>query len=425
MKEAIATGLDTANRAALALAALDASIAALSDAILGDPRLLALEARWRGLHRLLAAAGGAQHVVIRLLDIPEQMLRRDLARAEGFDRTILFKRVHDDVFGIDAAEPFALLLVDIAWSADAEDVAALADLARIAAALPALCLTQASPAMFGLTDWAAARKAEELADAPLHRRPDWLALRDMTEARHLALVLPRALIRSGSSPAQHCWLPAEWLVAGNIIRSAATHGVGTWMWGHEGGGRIDGLPTADLGPGPDGRGDRRSLDCRVPADALDVRLGALGFLPVTQDPPHLVPADPALPAAALIFSAPTLHRARRYENLAVSADASIAARAWFALSVVQLLHALRLTARDGLAAGRPAIAIEAALARIVARHAGEPGPLRAFPLFEGTVQLLPPGEGAPLWRVRLLARPVLGMAMLSRPFPLVVAVPAG
>ncbi|MBP0463154.1 type VI secretion system contractile sheath large subunit [Roseomonas sp. PWR1] len=415
----------TAARAAAALAWLEARIDALSAGVLGDPRLLALEARWRGLHRLVAAARGERHVALRLLDAPDHMLRRDLARAERFDRTLVFKRVHDDVFGIDASEPFSLLLVDIAWSDAAEDVAALAAFARIAAASPALCLTQAAPAMFGLADWREARTAEAMAEAPLHRRADWLALRDMPEARHLALALPRALVRVGDAPARHCWLPAAWLVAASIVRSAADLGVGTWMWGHQGGGRIADLPTADLGPAPDGRGDRRSLDCRVWADTLDLRLGSLGFVPVTQDPPHLVPADAELPAAAVIFSAPSLHRPRRYEDPAVSADAAIAARLWFALSVVQVLHALKLIARDGRAAGRAPAEIEARLARWVAAQTGERTPTRLFPLLEGAAQLLPPGDGAGPWNVRLMARPPLGMAELSRPFPLTVAVPVG
>jgi len=59
---------------------------------------------WRALQYLVENGEGG-NTKIRILDVSKKELYRDLLKAADFDQSILFKKLHDDIFGVANAEP--------------------------------------------------------------------------------------------------------------------------------------------------------------------------------------------------------------------------------------------------------------------------------------------------------------------------------
>src|SRR5262249_28605233 len=129
---------------------IDATVSAQVAEVLHDPKFQRLESTWRGLHYLVAESGTSEVLKIRGLDVPRVELLRDFERAVDCDRTWLFKRVHDDVFGAHDGEPFGLIVGGEEFGRQPEDVVMLKGMSDVAAAAHAPFIAAAAPGLFGL-----------------------------------------------------------------------------------------------------------------------------------------------------------------------------------------------------------------------------------------------------------------------------------
>src|SRR5262249_15471564 len=122
------------------IAEIDAAMGDQLDAVLHEPRLLALEGRWRGLAWLISGIEPGRRVKVRLLPVSWGEPCRDFERALEFDQSITFRRIYEEEFGMPGGEPYGLMVIDHAvrhragGGARTDDVSGLAQLSAVAAA---------------------------------------------------------------------------------------------------------------------------------------------------------------------------------------------------------------------------------------------------------------------------------------------------
>lgn len=356
---------------ARALAKVDAMIALMQAAICNHPRFVALEAAWRSLHRL-AHAQDEGPVVVKLLPVTKREAMRDQRAVQDPEDSDLVTLLWHE--GLGAGEPFGLLLADMEFGADPEDVQALRGLAAAGAGAFVPVVAHVAPGLLDIDDWAAlpGRRGDlaRLHEGPRHIA--WRGLRDSEEARFLALVGPPVLARSG--PGAPRWTGGGWVLAARIAAAFRRDGWAAAIEGREDG-TESGLPPMGSVP--------TACD---PAEGQEKMLAGLGLT-------LLVPrgAD-----RAAVMTAPTLHKPPRFHAPAATADAALAARLPWVLATGRILQALALRARWELQRGRGnAVALQALndwLATLVA----EEGPLAA-----GSAELPESGVVAARLRVRL------------------------
>ena len=147
-------------------------------AVIHHPRFRALEAAWRGLFEVVSRAETGGELEIRLLDAPREAAAATLAEETATPGT----------------PALAAVVAAYRFGPGEADIAALEALARAAAGTP--LVADADPAVLGLAD------ARELGTADVRGRlgggaglEGWRRFRSGPLARHVALCLPRVLLR--------------------------------------------------------------------------------------------------------------------------------------------------------------------------------------------------------------------------------------
>ena len=245
------------------------------DAFLHDSRQQRVEAADRGLRLLLAET--AEPVTVEVLSVPRRTL------VERFRET-----VHGP--GMDAPEPWTLVVLDSDWSHKSDDLAALSALAAMAAELQAPLVTNAGAGFFDLrflVQLGAVKDVVARLASPAHS--GWQAFQKHEDARWLCLTLNRFLLRepwqlgsyheacTEANPDSYLWGRGVWLVAAAVARSVRANGHALDLSGT--GGRFDGRPTR---PYPVTANESRALAAEVPfPDTQALELTHAAFTPVT------------------------------------------------------------------------------------------------------------------------------------------------
>ena len=231
------------------IAEIDHLVGSQLAAIINDPKFQRLEASWRGVRVLTEESSSYRNIKIRLLDISWERLAKDLDRANDFDQSFLFQRVYSDEFGMPGGEPFGILLGDYYVSHKpsaaqrTDDVAALKQIAQVAAAAFCPFICSASPALFGLDSFQEINSTIDFGkifNSQEYIR--WRSLRDMEEARFLGIALPDVVLRQpydkqelaqkglffeskdkGASLSSHLWGNAAIALGAVIVREFGNH----------------------------------------------------------------------------------------------------------------------------------------------------------------------------------------------------------
>lgn len=349
------------------IARLDVMITDQLDAIYHHPRLRRLEGSWRGLHWLvqrLPATGN--RVRLRVLHARWLEVCRDIERAIEFDQSHLFRKIHDEEFGIAGGEPFGLIACDYELrhrpgsGHPTDDVGALSGLAGIAAAAFAPMVFGASPELLGLDSFADMSPGYDPANALQsidHQR--WRQASAQEDLRFLGVLLPRVL---GRAP----WADDGARVDGFRFRSHTRAAVD----------RVWTSPVYGFASVAMRAFDRYSWPAEVRgADiAEEARGGVVDDLPFERffsDVAHEAPARPPLevaftdeqenrlsdanliPMSALdglpegCFGAlPTLHRPPRMSTAIADANQRISSQLNTLLCVSRFAHCVKLMGRD-------------------------------------------------------------------------------
>lgn len=361
------------------IAGIDEMLTAQLNAVIHHPRFQALEASWRSLHRLVHTAGRNPRIKVRALDIRWAELCRDLERAIEFDQSQLFRKIYEDEFGTPGGEPYGLLIGDYqvrhgrSASHPTDDVAALRELSRVAAAAFAPLLVGVAPELFGLDSFAELSLPRDLAGAfrlPEYQR--WIAFQEGEDSRFVGFVLPRVLVRQayrdddtridGFRFEERCgthdtilWGCGAYAFGAVAMRAFAETGWFTQIRGGVLGVEEGGLvPDLDI---PCFETDRRDVATIFPGEAMiedrqESELSELGFIP-------MVRAN-GTPLGVFCSNA-SAQRPRSYDRLAANVNARLSSMLQYILCVSRFAHYVKVIGRNTVGSVKSPAEIETRL----------------------------------------------------------------
>lgn len=349
------------------IAAIDAMVSRQLDAVLHQPRLRRLEGSWRGLQWLVGRLPASGNKVrLKLFQARWQEICRDLERALEFDQSHLFRKIHEEQFGMAGGEPFGLIAGDYEVrhrpgpQSPTDDISALSGLAGVAAAAFAPTILGAAPELLGMdsfSDMSPSLDLGSILQGPLYQR--WRQSAAQDDLRFIGIALPRVLGRApwaddGSRADRfrfhhHCATAAEriWTSPVYGFAAAAIRAFDRYAWPAEVrgadvseeayGGVLDQLPFerfhSDL---PDEAPARPPLEV-VLTDEQENQVSDARLIPLS--------GLDGLPEAS--FGAlPSLHRPPRMSTTVAEANQRISAQLNTMLCVSRFAHCVKLMGRD-------------------------------------------------------------------------------
>ena len=376
---------------------LDRRLATALDHLLHHPAVQRLEALWRGLHRLVTHTRPRENIRVALLPAGKHDLRADFLRAGDPALSGLHHHVFTRAHASHGGHPYGLLCATFDLGPD--DLDLLRACAGVAALAHAPLIADAAPALFGLRSHAELPRLRDLPAAQAGPRfAAWHAFRAAAEARHVALCLPRFLLRAPhpnetiDRPEHLLWGSASLLVA---MRAATAFAEQRWCIGLVG--TRDGpelLRLARANP------TALTLELVLPPRSERALAGA-GLLAITVD---------RASARAIVREAPTLHHTD-----------DLSAQLPYVLLVGRLAHYLQAVQRERVGQWNDRGALQRELdlwlRQYIADMDDPPPEVRARkPLRRATVSLAPV-DGQPGWhRCHLSVVPHL--THLGRPLTL-------
>ena len=388
-----------------------------------------LEAAWRGLEYLVSRTPVSALVKIRVLSATKQELLRDQQRAPEFDQSALFKKLYDEEYSIVGGEPYSVLVGDYYFGPGPEDVELLESISLVAASAHVSFLAGASPAMFNFDDFTELNRPRDLArifETAFHAK--WKAFRNSEDSKHVALVLPRVLLRlpygeaaaqveafqyeefaGGRTHAGYLWGNSAYALAARLANAFQLHGWCAAIRGEEAGGLVEGLPTHCL-PSDDGEAE---IQCPTEVPFCARRTEELiqaGFVPLLHR---------KRTAMAVFLDAPSCHKPKLYHSEAATATAASSARLEYVMAVSRFAHYLKAILRDKT--GRFASAAECQqhlndwIMRYVYPDAANAETKALFPLAQASVEVTDVPGRPGVYRAVLFLSPQFQLQVLPAP----------
>jgi type VI secretion system protein ImpC len=416
-------------------------------AVMQQEKFKKLEGSWRGLQHLVTntETGVSTNLRIKILNVPKQLLAKDLIKAADFDQSQLFKQIYESEFGTPGGEPYGVLVGDYEFTNHPEDIEMLGKISNVAAAAFCPFISAASPQLFGFNDWTTLSKPrdlEKIFDSVEYAK--WRSLRESDDARFVTLTMPRVLARlpygrntkmveefnfeeaplsADGKPLKlehdnYCWMNAAYVLAGRLTHAFARYGWCTAIRGPEGGGRVDNLPLHTF-LSDDGDADATCPTEIGVTDRREAELGRLGFLPVC----HYKNTD-----YAVFFGAQTLQKPQKYDRPEANANAEISARLPYVMATARFAHYLKVMARDKIGSFMETSDVEIWLNRWISGYvngnvdSGQDMKAK-YPLAEARIQVeAVPGKPGAYQAIAWL-RPWLQLEELTTSLRLVASIP--
>lgn len=346
-----------------AVTAIDAAISTQLAVILHHPVLQKCEGSWRGLHYLVKNSLINSTLKIKVLDLSQKALAKDLSKAIEFDQSDFFKKLYESEYGTPGGEPFGVLLADYEVSTHPEDLEFLTNLSNVAAAAFCPTVLSANAQLLGIDNWSdlsRPRDIEKIFSSVEYAK--WRGFRDSEDSRYITLVMPRVLARlpygkntlrteefdfeevalNTENKAiavphdQYCWMNASYVLGTRLTEAFAEHGWCTAIRGAEGGGKVEGLPTHIF------VSDDGDMDMKCPTeigitDRREAELSKMGLLPLC----HYKNTD-----YAVFFGSQTTQKPKKYDSIAACENAEISARLPYLMASSRFAHYLKVLARD-------------------------------------------------------------------------------
>ncbi len=172
--------------------ALDEALSKTLSACLHDPAFAALEAAWRGLHRLITTVETDESLSISILNANPAELQQELG-ANPADSGLGRQLAADgEIHGGDA---WSLIIVLHRFTPDPDDLNLLSRLGALAASLGTAVLADADPRLVGAANMAQLDDPGSWQGEDAESLQSWAELRKSAQAQHIGLVLPPLLLR--------------------------------------------------------------------------------------------------------------------------------------------------------------------------------------------------------------------------------------
>lgn len=406
--------------------------------ILHDEGFQKLESSWRGLHSLVSNTETSTRLKLRLLNVSQSELSKDLTRAVDFDQTVLFKKIYEEEYGTFGGYPFSVLVGDYYFSRHPQDIALLRKISEVAAAAHAPFIAAASPLLFDMKQFNDLAVPKDLAKIfeSLELGP-WRDFRATEDSRYVSLVLPRFLLRlpygqdtlpvegmdfnedvAGADGKKYLWGNAAWALAQRITDAYAKYGWGAAIRGAESGGALTNLPQHTF---KTASGDL-SLKCPTEVAITDRRekeLNDLGFISLCHKKNT---------GTAVFFGGQTTNKPRTYNTNEANANARVSAMLPYVLASSRFAHYLKVMMRDKVGSFMTRDNVQTYLNNWIADYVlvndNAPQEIKAqYPLREARVDVseVPGKPGA--YRATVFLRPHFQLEELTASIRLVATLP--
>ncbi|MEL6329514.1 MAG: type VI secretion system contractile sheath large subunit [Planctomycetota bacterium] len=440
-----------ADKVRLAIRRIDEQLSSQLAAVMHDEGLQRLEGTWRGLGHICFNSETGENLKIKALHCSKGELHRDLTKATDVDQSQMFKKIHEEEFGIAGGMPFGALVGDYYFNADTEDMEILQGIAGVAAASFCPFLTAPDPKLFKLDSFGDLSKPAELAstfEAPSYAK--WRSFRESEDSRFVVMTMPRVLARTpygtngrkieefdfeegdvthktdGTSEVkqlghnEYTWMNAAYVFGTQMTNAFAETGWCTSARGFANGGKVGNLPVHTF---TDDEGDE-AMKCPTEiaiTDRRDGELSRLGFLPLC----HYKNTD-----YAVFFGGETVRKPKKYEGPGAKdaeANDKLSCGIQHVMAISRISHYLKVAARDRIGSMMEADECETWLNEwiagyVLADEKATPEMKARYPLAEARIDVEPgdlPGE----YNAVAYLRPWLPLEQLTTSMRLVATIP--
>ncbi len=359
---------DAATRADRLIEAIDATLSRQVNAIIHHRSFRRMEASWRQLHMMVSMVRDSHPVIVRMFSAQWKEIVRDGERAAEFDQSKLFNYVYSQEFDMPGGQPFGLIVADYEISAGinnehgTDDIAALENMAGVAAAAFSPVIFGASPDLLDVNAFAELDRELDLAYLKsLESNIRWKRLRSNPDARFMGVTCPRVLVRApyktnditrrdgfffreeiAPDGSTLVWGNAAYAMAMIVMREFITSGwfadIRGTRYSDDAGGLVDMYPTIAFATDKHGFASQPPIEIRL-TPTQEQMLSEYG----------LIPLMPLPYSVDMVFNTnQSLHQPQRYDSEIATQNARIAAMLQYVLCACRFAHYLKFIMRENV-----------------------------------------------------------------------------
>lgn len=382
---------------------LDARLNDQLNQIMHAPEFQKLEASWRGLHYLVDKTNTSTKLIIKVLNVSKEELRKNFENADDFHRSELFHKIYGDEFDKAYRTPYGCLIGDYEFGRHPQDVLLLKRISQVAALAQAPFVAAAHPSLLDIDSFENLDHLRDL-DGVFNQNGyiQWRVFRDSDDSRYVGLVLPHMLMRLPYSTKQEVgfsfvenvnegdhesflWGNAAYALGSCIAKAFLEHGWCAAIRGVNGGGLIDDLP--------------QYLFCSAQGDELmkspteidifyrrEAELANLGFISLIHR---------KRTAQAVFVSAPSCHKPKIYDCQEFTFDAHLWSQLPYVLVASRFAHCIKQICLNSIQNGenKSNEELESTLNRWISNYVtlspdASPSDKARYPLAEARVEVV-------------------------------------
>lgn len=178
------------------IAEIDAKLSKQLDEILHNPAFQKLESAWRGLKFTIDRTDFRENIKVELLNCSKEDLQTDFEDAPEITKCGLYRTVYTAEYGQFGGKPIGSIFANYEFGPGPQDVQLLQNIAAVATMAHAPFFAAAGPQFFGGKDYLNLPNLKDLKsifEGPQYTK--WQSFRESEDARYVALLLPRFLLR--------------------------------------------------------------------------------------------------------------------------------------------------------------------------------------------------------------------------------------
>jgi type VI secretion system protein ImpC len=338
------------------IAAIDEALTLQLNEVMHAPEFQKLEGSWRGLKYLVFETKTSTMLKIKVFNVSKKDLHKDLSKAKEFDQSTIWKKVHDEGYGVLGGHPFAMLVGDYEFGREPTDLDVLEKMSGIAAADHAPFLAAASTEMFNWESFTELNNVRDLAkvfDNDAYIR--WKSFRESDDSRYVGLVLPHVLMRlpygkkqipveafdfeedvTGFDHSKYLWGNAAYALGARITDAFHKYEWCAAIRGVEGGGLVESLPSHTFTTEDGDITMKCPTEVAIP-DRREYEFSNLGFIPLC----YYKGTDRAAFIGTQSCQKPTV-----YLSDDANANANLSAQLQYIFAVSRFAHYLKAMMRD-------------------------------------------------------------------------------
>ncbi len=378
LDEGMTISADTAAMINRRIAEIDELLTKQLNEIMHAAEFQKLEASWRGLNFLVMNTETSPMLKLRLLNITQPELLKDLEKAVEFDQSQLFKKVYEEEYGTFGGHPFSLLVGDYEFGRHPQDMALLEKLSSVAAAAHAPFIGAGSSKLFDMdsfTQLGIPRDISKIFESL--ELIKWRSFRDSEDSRYVTLVLPHILMRlpygaetvpveglgfeedvDGKDHQKYLWGNPAYALAQRITDAFSKYRWCAAIRGVEGGGLVEGLPTHTF------HTDEGDIALKCPTeiaitDRREKEINDQGFISLV----HCKGTD-----YAAFFGGQTTQKPKVYDTAEANANARLSTVLPYILAASRFAHYIKSIMRDKIGSFLTADNVSAYLNRWISNY---------------------------------------------------------